>query len=108
MLPNALQLRRLHARFGQDWAALGIIWVIIVSRPRPALGSYHLLTPPSPPGACRERAAGTYYSSAYFLAKITADMVFQLPMPIIFSCIVYPLIGLQPLGGSWTCSPPLR
>jgi hypothetical protein len=68
----------------------------------------HAACSPTPPNACRERAAGTYYSSAYFLAKMTADMVFQLPMPIIFSCIVYFLIGLQPLGGSWTCSLPLR
>jgi hypothetical protein len=30
MLPNPLQLRRMHARFGQDWAALGTISVTIV------------------------------------------------------------------------------
>ncbi|CAN0065738.1 unnamed protein product, partial [Phaeothamnion confervicola] len=45
--------------------------------------------------ALRERAAGTYYASAYFLAKITAETIFQLPLPIIFSCIVYFIIGYQ-------------
>jgi len=44
----------------------------------------------------RERAAGTYYSSAYFMAKIASDTVLQLLMPILFSCIVYWLVGLQP------------
>jgi ATP-binding cassette subfamily G (WHITE) protein 2 len=44
----------------------------------------------------RERAAGTYYASAYFMAKITADFTTQLPIPLIFSAIVYWLVGLQP------------
>ena len=44
----------------------------------------------------RERQAGTYYTSSYFLAKITAETLVQIPQPIIFSCIVYFLIGLQP------------
>lgn len=39
--------------------------------------------------ALRERAAGTYHVSAYFLAKITAETISQLPAPIIFACIVY-------------------
>jgi hypothetical protein len=43
----------------------------------------------------RERAAGTYYASAYFLAKYAAETVFQLPMPIIFSALVYWISGLQ-------------
>lgn len=43
----------------------------------------------------RERAAGTYNSSAYFMAKIVADTAVQIFMPIIFSCIVYWLVGLQ-------------
>lgn len=32
----------------------------------------------------RERASGTYYVSAYFIAKISSDMLVQLPIPIIF------------------------
>lgn len=44
----------------------------------------------------RERAAGTYYASAYFMAKITSDTAVQLPVPVIFSAIVYFMIGLQP------------
>lgn len=43
----------------------------------------------------RERAAGTYYSSAYFMAKIASDTALQLLMPILFSIIVYWLVGLQ-------------
>eukprot|EP01041_Mallomonas_annulata_P006045 gene6045-12187_t len=42
----------------------------------------------------RERSAGAYYVSAYFLAKTFADMLFQTPMPILFTCIVYPWVGL--------------
>ena len=44
----------------------------------------------------RERAAGTYYASAYFMAKIAAETATQLPIPIVFSAIVYWLVGLQP------------
>ena len=43
----------------------------------------------------RERSAGTYYVSAYFLAKSLADMVVQSIAPIIFALIVYPTIGFQ-------------
>ena len=43
----------------------------------------------------RERAAGTYYVSAYFLAKSMAEMIFQLIIPVLFTCIVYFLIGLH-------------
>lgn len=32
----------------------------------------------------RERAAGTYCSSAYFIGKTLADILFQIPIPIIF------------------------
>jgi ATP-binding cassette subfamily G (WHITE) protein 2 len=32
----------------------------------------------------RERASGTYFASAYFTAKIIADTLGQLPVPIIF------------------------
>jgi ATP-binding cassette subfamily G (WHITE) protein 2 len=32
----------------------------------------------------RERASGTYFASAYFVAKIISDILVQLPMPIIF------------------------
>ena len=32
----------------------------------------------------RERASGTYFASAYFTAKIVAETLIQLPVPIIF------------------------
>ena len=43
----------------------------------------------------RERSAGTYFVSAYFVAKSISDTMFQMICPIIFSCIVYPVIGYQ-------------
>jgi ABC-type multidrug transport system permease subunit len=43
----------------------------------------------------RERAAGTYRSSAYFLAKNLSEASFQLLAPVVFSSIVYFIIGLQ-------------
>lgn len=49
----------------------------------------------------RERAAGTYQVSAYFLAKNVADALIQLPGPIIFSCIVYWMVGLQAEAGKF-------
>ena len=32
----------------------------------------------------RERASGTYFDSAYFVAKIVADTLVQIPVPILF------------------------
>ena len=46
----------------------------------------------------RERAAGAYYVSAYFLAKTCIDSLFQLVAPFIFTAFVYPIIGLNPSG----------
>ncbi len=47
----------------------------------------------------RERAAGMYYASSYFLAKTTAETIVQLIIPIFFSCTVYWLVGFQPIAG---------
>lgn len=46
----------------------------------------------------RERAAGTYCTSAYFLSKSVAELLFQTPQPIIFSTVVYWLVGFQAEG----------
>lgn len=35
----------------------------------------------------RERASGTYYASAYFMSKIIAETLLQLPVPIIYVSI---------------------
>lgn len=43
----------------------------------------------------RERSAGTYRSSAYFLAKCISDLSVQMLNPIVFCIIVYPTIGYQ-------------
>eukprot|EP01038_Epipyxis_sp_PR26KG_P005768 gene5768-7964_t len=44
----------------------------------------------------RERAAGSYNVSSYFLSKTLADTIVQIINPIIFTCLVYPSIGYQP------------
>lgn len=44
----------------------------------------------------RERSAGTYTVSAYFSAKSTADFVVQVISPVIYSCMVYPIVGFSP------------
>jgi len=49
----------------------------------------------------RERAAGTYHASAYFLSKITAESTMQVLTPFIFGCIVYWLVGLQPVASKF-------
>ncbi len=49
----------------------------------------------------RERASGTYFASAYFTAKIIADTLVQLPVPIVFSCVVYFLVGLEATVGKF-------
>jgi ATP-binding cassette subfamily G (WHITE) protein 2 len=49
----------------------------------------------------RERAAGTYNVSAYFLAKNVADLILQIPGPIVFSPIVYFMAGLQPVASKF-------
>jgi hypothetical protein len=43
----------------------------------------------------RERSAGSYFISAYFVARTIADFCFQVWPPIVFSIIVYPIIGYQ-------------
>ncbi|CAM6115385.1 unnamed protein product [Calypogeia fissa] len=43
----------------------------------------------------RERAAGMYYSSAYYMAKITAETTCQVLSPIVFSMVVYWMVGFQ-------------
>ena len=51
-----------------------------------------LSPPPSPQErmlTLRERAAGTYEASAYFLAKTTADTIPIVAYPILFSIILY-------------------
>ena len=44
----------------------------------------------------RERQAGTYQVSSYFAAKSVIDIITQMWPPILFTCIVYPLIGYRP------------
>jgi ATP-binding cassette subfamily G (WHITE) protein 2 len=43
----------------------------------------------------RERASGAYYVSAYYVAKMMAEMTVQMFFPLLFSCIVYFLVGFQ-------------
>jgi ATP-binding cassette, subfamily G (WHITE), member 2 len=46
----------------------------------------------------RERAAGSYRISAYFLAKTIADMFVEFTYPVLYSVTVYKLAGLQDTG----------
>jgi ATP-binding cassette subfamily G (WHITE) protein 2 len=43
----------------------------------------------------RERAAGTYYVSAYFLAKSAAEVLLSLVFPILFTITLYHLVGFH-------------
>ena len=43
----------------------------------------------------RERSAGTYYVSSYFMAKTAKDFLTNIWQPMLFTCIVYFLIGYQ-------------
>lgn len=43
----------------------------------------------------RERQSNAYHVSAYFLGKCFADMIMQLPCPIIFTLMVYHQVGFQ-------------
>lgn len=43
----------------------------------------------------RERKAGTYNISAYYLAKVISDFLTKLVNPLLFSLITYNLIGFQ-------------
>jgi len=43
----------------------------------------------------RERAAGSYFVSAYYMAKVVAETILQITSPVIFSAIVYWLVGFQ-------------
>lgn len=45
--------------------------------------------------ALRERAAGMYCASAYFMAKSAADLWSQTITPVIFVCTMYFIIGYQ-------------
>jgi len=49
----------------------------------------------------RERAAGSYYVSAYFLAKSISEILITAIYPLVFSIIAYFLIGLQPNAGKF-------
>lgn len=43
----------------------------------------------------RERAAGSYFVSAYFMAKTCADLIANTWGPTLFSLIAYFTIGYQ-------------
>ena len=46
----------------------------------------------------RERASGTYFASAYFTAKIIAETLIQIPVPIIFvslTCFSFSLFSFR-------------
>lgn len=49
----------------------------------------------------RERQAGMYYVSAYFVSKMIVEIVASCVFPLVFTCTVYWLIGLYPAPGNF-------
>lgn len=49
----------------------------------------------------RERQAGTYQVSSYFMAKSVVDIITQTWPPMLFSCVVYFMIGYQPVASKF-------
>ena len=49
----------------------------------------------------RERQAGSYKVSSYFLAKTTVDVLTQIWPSVIYGCIVYWMIGYQPIASKF-------
>jgi hypothetical protein len=49
--------------------------------------------------ALRDRASGHYSASAYYVAKVISEWLWRLPFPLIFSIIVYWMIGLRAGAG---------
>jgi ABC-type multidrug transport system ATPase subunit/ABC-type multidrug transport system permease subunit len=49
----------------------------------------------------RERLANWYGASAYVLAKASTELIFQSVYPLLFSCIVYFLMGMQATPGQF-------
>lgn len=44
----------------------------------------------------KERAAGSYRLSAYFLSKIISELPIRLLLPFVFLAISYPMAGMNP------------
>ena len=55
--------------------------------------------PPERSVVAKERAAKSYPISSYFLARSFSDLPIQLVYPLVFLCIVYPLVGMP-----WTAA----
>ena len=60
------------------------------------------LVPPEAAVLNKERAAGSYRLSAYFIGKTVSEVPLQMILPILFSCIVYWMAGLRPSAWRYT------
>jgi ATP-binding cassette subfamily G (WHITE) protein 2 len=49
----------------------------------------------------RDRNAGIYHALPYYAAKVTVELALRAPYPILFSIIVYWLLGLEADAGKW-------
>ncbi len=49
----------------------------------------------------RERASKSYRASAYFCSKFVAEQPLNIVWPIIFTCIVYWMVGLKPTASAF-------
>ena len=54
----------------------------------------YIVVPPERAIIRRERDAGAYHLSAYYMAKITSELPLTLCVPLIFFCILYWMVGI--------------
>jgi ABC-type multidrug transport system permease subunit len=47
----------------------------------------------------RERASKSYRLSSFYLGKVAAELPLNLVSPLVFGCVVYWLVGLNPAPG---------
>jgi len=55
---------------------------------------FYFVVPPERAIIRRERDAGAYRLSAYYMAKITSELPLVLCAPLIFFCILYWMVGI--------------
>lgn len=73
----------------------GACFFILMNQSITATMGVQMTFPSEKPIAFREYEAGSYSILAYYLAKITVDIPFQIVFPTIFTVFVYFMIGLN-------------
>jgi ABC-type multidrug transport system ATPase subunit/ABC-type multidrug transport system permease subunit len=75
---------------------IGVLFFILLNQSMGAIFGSVTTFPAELAVFLRERGAKTYHVSSYYLAKICAEVPHSLVFPIIFSCISYWMVGLNP------------